>query len=152
MDISLTLAPNKAIAAIPFIPEAQRPSDTKVPIVKAMDNAATLPADKAFVAQVVNARLSGAEFPENPAEIAPPERTLRPYDVPMLPADKEEPAFAQEEAGNDDAAAEPTEEVSAASADKLDESATTQPLEEVTPAAPDDTGTTPDRMPEKASA
>ncbi|MFQ1701580.1 hypothetical protein ACJ5NV_13405 [Loktanella agnita] len=96
MDTTLTLSP-KAIAVPVYIPEVQRPDDHKVPVVKALDTIATLPADKAFIAQVVNARLAGASYPENPAEIAPPERTLRPYNVPMLPADKEEDIFETEE-------------------------------------------------------
>ena len=88
MDTTLTLPP-KPIGAIAHVPEQMRTPDKKVPVVKALDRAATLPSDKTFVAQVVNARLSGSEFPENPGEIAPPERTLRPYSVPMLPFDKD---------------------------------------------------------------
>ncbi len=106
MDTSLTLTP-KAVAAIPVIPEAQRPSDTKVPVIKSLDGAATLPSDKAFVAQVVTARLSGTAFPENPAEIAPPDRTLRPYDIPMLPSNEEEPPATEAEAEGDVEATEP---------------------------------------------
>jgi hypothetical protein len=58
---------------------------TKVAPINARDNATTRPSEKPFVAQIVSARLSGTEFPENPGEIAPHDRTLRPYNVPMLP-------------------------------------------------------------------
>jgi hypothetical protein len=91
MDTSLSLpAPAATLTATsPVLPRAVT---TKVQAVETADNSATLPAEKPFVAQIVTARLSGSEFPENPAEIAPPERTLRPYDVPMLPYDGGEPA------------------------------------------------------------
>ena len=91
MDTSLSLpAPaSTATAAAPVVPRAVT---TKVQAVETADSSATLPTEKPFVAQVVTARLSGSEFPENPAEIAPPERTLRPYDVPMLPYDNREAA------------------------------------------------------------
>lgn len=90
METTLTIAP-KGVSAITYVPEQVQRVDTQVPKVKAVDSAATLPADKIFVAQVVNARLSGTAFPENPSEIAPPERVLKPYNMPMLPAEKEEP-------------------------------------------------------------
>lgn len=89
METTLTIAP-KGIPAIPYMAEQVQRIDTQVPTVKSVESTPTLPADKVFVAQVVNARLSGIAFPENPAEIAPPERTLKPYDVPMLPYVKEE--------------------------------------------------------------
>lgn len=89
MDTSLTLPPPAAAAtnAAPVLPRAVI---TKVQAVEGAEDSATLPSNKPFVAQVVTARLSGAEFPENPAEIAPAERTLRPYGVPMLPYDNGE--------------------------------------------------------------
>lgn len=90
METTLTIAP-KAIAVIPYMATQAQHVDTQVPRVKAVEGAPTLPADKFFVAQVVTARLSGTAFPENPSEIAPPERTLKPYNMPMLPAEKEEP-------------------------------------------------------------
>ncbi|WP_342071692.1 hypothetical protein [Yoonia algicola] len=86
MDTSLSL-PAPAATLTATAPVLPRAVTTKVQAVETADNSATLPAEKPFVAQVVTARLSGSEFPENPAEIAPPERTLRPYDVPMLPYD-----------------------------------------------------------------
>lgn len=86
MDTTLTFAP-KTVAAIPYVAEREPPWDTKVPVVKGFDGAATLPANKPFVAQVVNARLSGTAFPEQPSAIAPSDRTLRPYDIPMLPSE-----------------------------------------------------------------
>ena len=89
METTLAIPP-KGITAIPHLAEQVHRNDRLVPTVKSVDSAATLPADRVFVAQVVTARLSGTEFPENPAEIAPPERTLKPYDVPMLPYVKEE--------------------------------------------------------------
>ena len=88
MDISLNLAPSTSASAM-AAPLLERAITTKVPAIEAADKAATLPANKPFVAQVVTARLSGAEFPENPTEIAPPDRTLRPYDVPMLPYEED---------------------------------------------------------------
>ncbi len=86
MDTSLNLS-NPAAVASNTAPVLPRAVTTKVQAVEGTDNSATLPANKPFVAQVVTARLSGSEFPQNPAEIAPPDRTLRPYDVPMLPYD-----------------------------------------------------------------
>jgi len=87
MDTSLTFPTTPAVAATGTLPLLPRADTTKVQAVERSGLGATLPANKPFVAQVVTARLSGSEFPENPAEIAPPERTLRPYDVPMLPYD-----------------------------------------------------------------
>jgi hypothetical protein len=89
MDTSLNLSPT-AGALAPSAPVLERSMTTKVQAVEGLEDAATLPAEKPFVAQVVTARLSGAEYPENPTEIAPQDRTLRPYDVPMLPYDREE--------------------------------------------------------------
>lgn len=88
MDTSLNLpaTPAAVTAAAPALPRAVT---TKVQALEGTDGSATLPADKPFVAQVVAARLSGSEFPETPSEIVPPERTLRPYDVPMLPYDSD---------------------------------------------------------------
>ncbi|MFG5383499.1 hypothetical protein [Yoonia sp. R2-816] len=103
MDTTLALPP-KNVATVAYVPEQMRVQDRKVPVVKELDRGATLPSDKMFVAQVVNARLSGTEFPENPGEIAPPERTLRPYSVPMLPFDKEEPEVEVKDDGTVDAA------------------------------------------------
>ena len=84
MDTSLSL-PTPVATAVAAGPAVNRAITTKVQAVESSDNSATLPSNKPFVAQVVTARLSGSEFPENPTEIAPPERTLRPYNVPMLP-------------------------------------------------------------------
>lgn len=87
MDTSLTLSASPAITASETTPVLPRAVTTRVQAVEGAERGATLPDSKPFVAQVVTARLSGSDFPENPAEIAPPERTLRPYDVPMLPFD-----------------------------------------------------------------
>jgi hypothetical protein len=97
MDTTRALAPITAIPALNYAPEQQQPSDKKVPVVKGVDASATLPAEKPFVAQVVTARLSGTAFPENPGEIAPDERTLRPYNMPMLPGEKDPEEQAQQE-------------------------------------------------------
>lgn len=98
MDTSVTFAP-KAIAAAPYMPSREAFRETKVPVVQKLDGAATLPADKPFVAQIVSARLSGTEFPENPGEIVPEERTLVPYGTPMLPSEEtaSEDPFAKSE-------------------------------------------------------
>ena len=85
MDTSLTLSAPATAAVAASSPVLERANTTKVNAAERADRGATLPANKPFVAQVVSARLSGDEFPDNPAEIAPKERTLRPYDVPMLP-------------------------------------------------------------------
>jgi len=85
MDTSLTLPTPPAVAASDTAPALRRAITTKVQALESVDGGATLPANNPFVARVVTARLSGSDFPENPAEITPPERTLRPYDVPMLP-------------------------------------------------------------------
>ena len=88
METNFYLAP-KPVATTPALPaEVQPLSDKKVPAVKTIDGGATLPSDKAFMAQIVTARLSGTTFPENPDNIAPSERTLRPYSTPMLPSEK----------------------------------------------------------------
>ncbi len=90
MDTTLNLAP-KAVVAVPYTGEREPPRDTKVQAAKQMDGTATLPADTPFVAQVVNARLSGGDYPETQGEIAPADRTLRPYDTPMLPYEGDAP-------------------------------------------------------------
>lgn len=85
METTLNIA-TKGLPATAYVaPQAQQ-TDREVPTVKPATASATLPADKVFVAQVVSARLSGTAYPENPAEIAPEERTLKPYNVPMLPS------------------------------------------------------------------
>ncbi|MEL6682997.1 MAG: hypothetical protein AAFQ09_10165 [Pseudomonadota bacterium] len=100
MDTTLTFAP-KTVAAMPYVAEREPPRDNKVPVVKGFEGAATLPANKPFVAQVVNARLSGTDFPEQPGEIVPAERTLRPYGTPMLPSEnRTEPEPAPQEKTN----------------------------------------------------
>ena len=89
MDTALTL-PSPAAAVTSAANVVPRAVTSKVQAIDGTDNSATLPANKPFVAQVVTARLAGSEYPENPGEIAPPERTLRPYDMPMLPSDKDD--------------------------------------------------------------
>ncbi|MDB4254558.1 hypothetical protein N9876_00245 [bacterium] len=84
MDTSLNLPATQAIPSAPS-PVLDRSVTTKLAPIDAQDSAATRPTEKPFVAQVVNARLSGVDFPQNPSEITPQDRTLRPYDVPMLP-------------------------------------------------------------------
>lgn len=84
MDTSLHLPAPSTLLAAPG-PVLDRSVITKVAPIDARDSATTRPSEKPFVAQVVSARLSGTEFPENPGEIAPQDRALRPYDVPMLP-------------------------------------------------------------------
>lgn len=99
MDTALNLpAPSTLVASSG--PVLQRSVTTKVTPIDASDKATTRPAEKPFVAQIVSARLSGTDFPQNPGEIAPPDRTLRPYDVPMLPftATHETPTQASEPA------------------------------------------------------
>jgi hypothetical protein len=94
MDTSLNLSPTAGVI-VQATPVLERSITTKVQAVEGHEDATTFPAEKPFVAQVVTARLSGAEYPENPAEITPTDRTLRPYDVPMLPYDDEESLPAQ---------------------------------------------------------
>ena len=77
-------------------PVVDRAITTKVAKMDNADGAATLPFDKPFVAQAVAARLEGGDYPDPPSEIAPPERTLRPYDVPMLPFDDAEETAVQD--------------------------------------------------------
>ena len=86
MDTALNLlsATPTIIAAAPAV---ERAVTTKVSKLEMSDGAATLPSDKPFLAQAVAARIKDSDYPDPPAEIAPPERTLRPYDVPMLPYD-----------------------------------------------------------------
>ena len=84
MDTSLHL-PTPTSLAVERTSVQERSVATKVAPVDANNKNTARPAEKPFVAQIVTARLSGTEFPQNPSEIAPPDRTLRPYDVPMLP-------------------------------------------------------------------
>ena len=86
MDTSLNL-PTFAVASTTTAPAGPKAMSSKVQPIESTEQGTTLPANKPFVAQVVSARLAGVEFPETQSEIAPPERTLRPYDVPMLPYD-----------------------------------------------------------------
>lgn len=86
MDTSFKLAP-LGHSVSPAAPLRERAVTTRVQPLEQTDHSATLPDNKPFVAQVVTARLSGTEFPDASAEIVPAERTLRPYDVPMLPSD-----------------------------------------------------------------
>lgn len=88
MDTSLSL-PNVAVASPATAPVLERSITTKVSKIEASDRPATLPSDTPFIAQVVTARLSGSDYPENPKEITPQDRTLRPYDVPMLPYERD---------------------------------------------------------------
>ena len=92
MDTSLNLPTHQAVQSTPT-PVFDRSVTTKVAPIDAKDVATTRPTEKPFVAQVVNARLSGADFPQNPSEIAPQDRTLRPYDVPMLPFSAKPPTL-----------------------------------------------------------
>ncbi|WP_333714288.1 hypothetical protein [Yoonia sp.] len=66
-------------------PAVERAVTSKVAVLEQADRPATLPSDRPFIAQAVAARLEGSDYPDPPSEIAPPERTLRPYDIPMLP-------------------------------------------------------------------
>ncbi|WP_439155412.1 hypothetical protein [Yoonia sp.] len=88
METTLNIA-TKPVAAHSHAARQIPQIEKEVTTVDPVPAVATLPADRIFVAQVVTARLSGAAFPENPGEIAPPERRLKPYDVPMLPFDKD---------------------------------------------------------------
>lgn len=89
MDIALNLPNSNAVIAAPT-QIIDRAATKKIAPINANDKTATRPSEKPLVAQVVSARLSGAEFPDNPSEIMPSERTLRPYDVPMLPSRDDE--------------------------------------------------------------
>jgi hypothetical protein len=84
MDIPPNLPPTTSLTAAPTT-GLDRSVTKKVTPIDASNKSLARPAERPFVAQVVTARLSGTEFPQNPSEIAPPDRTLRPYDVPMLP-------------------------------------------------------------------
>jgi len=101
MDTSLNIPVSSSTAATPAAPIVERAMTSRVQAITTSDDPATLPADKPFVAQVVAAQLSGTDFPENPSEIAPPERTLRPYDVPMLPADTDDETEATPQVADD---------------------------------------------------
>ncbi|WP_342076162.1 hypothetical protein [Yoonia sp. SS1-5] len=133
MDPTLALPPKAAIAA-PLTPAPQRYVDTTVPAVKALDGAATLPAERPFVAQVVNARLSGGNFPETASEIAPPDRTLRPYNVPMLPFEREEPVPEASDTETDPAATDDAVTTRERPGKAADDGATATP--EPSPASP----------------
>ncbi|WP_375255584.1 hypothetical protein [Yoonia sp.] len=84
MDTPLNLTNPTAVTVAPA-PVTNQAITRKVTPVDAHNTQITRPAEKPFAAQVVSALLSDADFPQAPGEIAPAERTLRPYDVPMLP-------------------------------------------------------------------
>jgi len=86
MDTAVNLN-TTATGTIIQAPVPDRAVTTKVARLESSDGSATLPSDRPFVAQAVAARLENSDYPDPPSDIAPPERTLRPYDVPMLPAD-----------------------------------------------------------------
>jgi hypothetical protein len=75
----------------PAHPDPAQSPDQKVQPVTASDGASVhtgdRPPDRPFLAQAVAARLQGTGFAETPGEIRPDDRRLRPYGVPMLPAD-----------------------------------------------------------------
>lgn len=86
MDTSLNpLAPLPIANAAPS--PLPRAVTTRVQAIETADDAETLPANKPYVAPIISAQLSGTDFPDNPTEIAPSDRTLRPYDMPMLPSE-----------------------------------------------------------------
>ena len=89
MDTALNLTASLPPIQTPT-PVVERAVTIKVAKLEKSDAQATLPSDKPFIAQAVAARLEGGEYTDPPSEIAPPERTLRPYDVPMLPFEKDE--------------------------------------------------------------
>lgn len=91
MDISLKVTPpiNASTQTNAVQPQ---PVATKVHAIEPSDHQITALAAKPFVAQVVIAQLSGSVYPANPAEILPPDRTLRPYNMPMLPYENDQAA------------------------------------------------------------
>lgn len=89
MDSSLHMTPTSS-AAMPYAAAPRQVPDTVVAPVRSTPSPATLPPDRPFVAQVVAARLLDGGFADDPAEILPDDRVLRPYGMPMLPADKPE--------------------------------------------------------------
>lgn len=88
METQPTLAITAAATADINAPQKPPATDDEKPVAGTAGDLTTRPAKTAFVAQVVTAQLSGTALPYSPGTIAPPERTLRPYDTPMLPADK----------------------------------------------------------------
>jgi len=89
MDHPLHLTP-AVMPLLPAAPDARRTPDPAIAPVTPAQPPAPLPPERPFVAQAVAARLQSTGFAETPAEIQPAERVLRPYGVPMLPADKPE--------------------------------------------------------------
>ena len=88
MQTTPTLPP-KGIMTTPYVAAQMQRIEKEVPTVSHVETTAILPSDRVLIAQIVNARLSGTQFPENPVEIVPTDRKLKPYDVPMLPYEKE---------------------------------------------------------------
>ena len=84
MDISPNLPPTTSLNAAPTT-MLDRTAAKKVTPIDAGTKSMARPAESPFVAPVVTARLSETDFQQSPSEIAPPDRTLRPYGVPMLP-------------------------------------------------------------------
>lgn len=85
MEVSLNISPTVSLTqAAPPLPRAVT---TKVQAIEPGEEPATLPSNKPFVGQVVSAQLSEAEPVEMRTETTTTERTLRPYDVPMLPSE-----------------------------------------------------------------
>jgi hypothetical protein len=92
MDRALYLTP-PAPTMIAQLPTDQRPLNDKVVApLRRLDPSPPLPPDHKFVAQAVAAQLRDDEPAPPAGEIMPDERRLRPYGVPMLPADRPDPA------------------------------------------------------------
>jgi hypothetical protein len=87
MDSSLHLTPTSS-AGVPYAAAPRQVPDTVVTPVKPAQGPATLPPERPTIAQVVSARLQDGGFASPPTEILPDDRVLRPYGMPMLPADK----------------------------------------------------------------
>lgn len=83
------IPPAPALAQTP--PALRPPDDSVVPVLREIDQSAPLPPDRHFVAQAVAAKLSAPDDSAPAGDIMPDERRLRPYGVPMLPADPPEP-------------------------------------------------------------
>ena len=100
MDYSLHLIP-PAKVALPPGTAAPQVRDTDMRPDAQAQTTPPLPAESPYLAQAVAARLHSADMADPPGEILPDDRVLRPYGVPMLPADK--PANADTPAQPDNA-------------------------------------------------
>ncbi len=82
-QINAPLVMGQAPAQFPTVPAPPPETSDNV------GGSTILPNDQSLMGQAVSAQLTDRNPPERPATIAPEDRVLKPYDLPMLPAQRE---------------------------------------------------------------